>query len=155
LLVAASVFLPAAAHLAALPVRLLLPMHWPVILVGLVYGWRSGGIVGLAAPSLSYLVSGMPYPVVLPAMTAELAAYGLLAGIFREGLRWNLFLATGLAVAGGRLVFLLVAVATGASGTSASEYARAALAPGFAAALAQVLVLPLVARWWVRRGPRP
>jgi hypothetical protein len=152
LLVAASVLLPAAAHLAGLPVRLLLPMHWPVILVGLVYGWRSGAIVGLAAPGLSYVISGMPYPAVLPAMTVELAAYGLLAGIFREGLRCNQFLATGLAVIGGRLVFLLVAVATGASGPSVLEYVGVALVPGFAAALTQVLVLPLVARWWVQRG---
>ncbi len=129
-------------------------MHWPVLLVGLAYGWRSGAIVGLAAPGLSYLISGMPYPVVLPAMTVELAAYGLLAGTFRETLRWNPFLAIGLAVVGGRLVFLLVVVATGASGPSAFEYARAALAPGFPAALAQVLMLPLVAKWWVRRGSR-
>lgn len=152
LLVAASVLLPAAAHLAGLPVRLLLPMHWPVVLVGLIYGWRSGAIVGLAAPGLSYVISGMPYPAVLPAMTVELAVYGLLAGIFREQLRWNLFLATAMAVVGGRLVFLVAAIATGASGPSTSEYVRAALIPGFAAALAQVLVLPLVAKWWVRRG---
>jgi uncharacterized membrane protein len=127
-------------------------MHWPVILVGLVYGWRSGAIVGLAAPGLSYLFSGMPYPAVLPAMTVELAAYGLLAGVFREGLRWNPFLATGLAIVGGRLVFLVAAIATGATGPSALEYARAALVPGLAAALVQVLALPLVARSWVRRG---
>jgi uncharacterized membrane protein len=152
LLVAASVFLPAAAHLLGLPARLLLPMHWPIILVGLVYGWRSGVIVGLAAPSLSYLLSGMPHPSMMLAMTGELAAYGLLAGVVREGLRWNLFLATALAVSGGRLVFLLVAVVTGASGPSAFEFARAALGPGIFAGLAQVLVLPLVAGWWLRNA---
>jgi hypothetical protein len=153
LLVAASVVLPAAAHLAGLPVRLLLPMHWPVILVGLVYGWRSGAIVGLAVPGLSYLVSGMPYPAILPAMTIELAAYGLLAGALREQLRWNPFLATALAIVAGRVVFLLVAGATGAIGSSGLEYVRAALVPGLATALAQVLVLPLLAGWWVRRNP--
>lgn len=152
LLVAASVLLPAAAHLTGLPVRALLPMHWPVMLVGLVYGWRSGAVVGLAAPGLSYLVSGMPYPPVLPAMTLELAAYGLLVGMFRERLRWNPFLATLAAIVGGRLTFLLIAVTTGATGPSFVVYIKAALIPGIAAALVQVLTLPLIARSWVQRS---
>ncbi len=154
LLVAASVLLPTAAHLTGLPVRLLLPMHWPVILVGLVYGGRSGALVGLAAPGLSYLASGMPYPAMLPAMTVELGTYGLVAGLVRECLRWNPFLAALLAVVAGRLVFLFAAIATAATGPSALEYARAALVPGLVAALMQVLVLPLVANWWVRRDGR-
>lgn len=152
LLVAASVLLPAAAHLTGLPVRWLLPMHWPVILVGLVYGWRSGAIVGLAAPGLSHVISGMPYAVMLPAMTVELAAYGLLAGVARERLRWNPLVAAGLALVGGRVVFLLVAVATGATGPSFVDYVVAALVPGLIAALGQLLILPLIARRWVRRG---
>jgi hypothetical protein len=154
LLVAASVLLPSAAHLMGLPVRLLLPMHWPVILVGLIYGWRSGALVGLTAPALSYIVSGMPYPVVLPAMTMELATYGLLAGFARETLRWSLVVATGLAVVGGRLMFLLIAVVTGATGPSLFDYVAVALVPGLAAAVAQVLLLPMLARWWVPE-PKP
>jgi len=144
LLAAASVLLPAVAHLAGLSVRAWLPMHWPVLLAGLLYGWRSGALVGLAAPGLSYLFSGMPYPPMLPAMTIELAAYGLLAGVLRERLRWNPFLATALAILGGRVVFLLVAVATGATGPSVPAYMTAALLPGGLAALAQVLVIPLI-----------
>lgn len=156
LLVAASVLLPAAAHAAGLSVRALLPMHWPVILVGLVYGWRSGAIVGLAAPGLSYLVSGMPLPPVIPAMTVELAIYGLLAGMFREKLRWNPFVATAMAIVVGRLTFLIVAFATGATGPAFVAYLLAALVPGIAAALGQVLVLPLIASWWVKSdGARP
>lgn len=152
LLVSASFLLPAAAHIAGLPVRQLLPMHWPVILVGLVYGWRSGLVVGLAAPTLSYLISGMPLPVVLPAMTVELAAYGALAGGLRELLRWSPFLATAGALVGGRLVFLIVAIVTGATGSSLSGYLVAAMVPGLAAGLLQLLTLPFVARWWVSRG---
>jgi len=152
LLAAASVLLPSVAHLTGLPVRLLLPMHWPVILVGLIYGWRSGAIVGVAAPALSYVVSGMPYPVVLPAMTVELATYGLLAGFAREKLRWSLVVATGLGVIGGRLVFLMIAVVTGATGPSVFNYVAVALVPGLAAAVAQVVLLPMLAQLWVRRA---
>ncbi len=152
LLLCASVLLPAAAHLTGMSVRVLLPMHWPVILAGLVYGWRSGAAIGLAAPGLSNLISGMPYPAMLPAMTVELATYGLLAGVFREKLRWNAFFATAMAIVGGRGVFLLVAVATGATGPSLPAYVTAALVPGLAAAAIQVLILPPIAHWWVQRS---
>jgi hypothetical protein len=58
----AAVILPVLAHWFNAPVRYLLPMHWPVILAGLVYGWRGGALTGLLAPSVSYLVSGFPLP---------------------------------------------------------------------------------------------
>jgi uncharacterized membrane protein len=151
LLLAASFLLPAAVHLAGLPVRQLLPMHWPVILAGLCYGGRAGALVGLAAPALSFLLSGMPYPPMIPPMTVELATYGFLAGFARERMRWNAFAATAVALAGGRLVFVAVAWATGATGEALLPYLTAAMLPGLAAAAVQVLVLPWVARWWVRR----
>ena len=78
LLLAAAFVLPALAHAAGVPGRVWLPMHWPVIFAGLCYGWRSGALIGLAAPGVSFLLSGMPPAVVLPGMTAELAAYGML-----------------------------------------------------------------------------
>jgi niacin transporter len=151
LLIAASFLLPAAAHLTGLPVRILLPMHWPVILVGLCYGWRSGAVVGLAAPVLSFALSGMPYPPMLPAMTFELAAYGLLAGLFHERFRWNMLWSAALAVVGGRVLFIGLVLATGAAGGGLVPYLNAAMIPGRAAGLAQIALLPVVARWWVTR----
>lgn len=149
LLVAASFLLPAAAHAAGLPVRALLPMHWPVLLAGLAYGWRTGVWVGAAAPALSYLLSGMPRPEILPAMTVELAVYGLLAGLLRERLRWSRFAAVAGAIVGGRLVFVGAALATGATGPNLTAYLEAAVLPGLFAAVAQIALLPLVARLWI------
>jgi uncharacterized membrane protein len=154
LLVAAAWLLPALAHAAGLPARTLLPMHWPVILVGLCYGWRSGALVGLGAPALSFLLSGMPPPIVLPAMTLELGAYGFLAGFARETLRQGWFVAALASLLGGRLVFLAAVLLTGALTTSWSAYLAAAMLPGLPAALAQAALLPLLARWWVRREQR-
>lgn len=151
LLVSAAWLLPAVAHAASLPVFALLPMHWPVLLAGLCYGWRSGLVVGAAAPALSYLLSGMPPPFILPAMTLELAAYGCIAGAVREGLHRGRVEATLAAVLGGRLAFVAMALAAGAVTTPLPEYLRAALLPGLAAAVAQVLLLPVIAAWWVRR----
>ncbi len=151
LLVFASFLLPAAAHGFGLPVRWILPMHWPVILVGLCYGWKSGLLVGLAAPGLSFLLSGRPLPLVLPAMSIELATYGLLAGLAVAHLRWNRWLATGLSLVGGRVVFVATVVFLGSHVEPLAVYLRAAMLPGLAAGAAQLVLLPALAGWWYRR----
>jgi hypothetical protein len=152
LLLLAAYALPAAMHALGWPVRMLLPMHWPVLLAGLVYGWRSGAMIGASAPAVSFALSGWPRPAVLPAMVLELALYGLIAGYLRERLRWSGFAAIALALVAGRAVFLLVAIATGWTGPDLPAYLGAALVPGFAGALLQCLLLPGLAAWWVRRA---
>ena len=154
LLLGAAFVLPALAHWAGVPGRVWLPMHWPVIFAGLCYGWRSGALIGLAAPGVSFLLSGMPPPMVLPAMTAELAAYGFCAGLCRARLRWNAFAAVAAALVAGRLVFLGIRLATGSLVGPFAESARAALLPGLPAALGQLVLVPLAVGGWVRRESR-
>jgi hypothetical protein len=154
LLALSATVLPAMSHLAGLPVRWLLPMHWAVLLAGLTYGWRAGAAIGILAPSVSFLLSGMPLPHILPAMTVEMAAYGFVAGVARQMWRLGGIGSTAVAVVAGRVVFVAMAVATGAVTPTASAYLKAALLPGLAAAVAQVLLLPLVARWWIQRESR-
>ena len=149
LVLCAAWLLPAAIHTLGLPVRQLLPMHWPAILAGLVYGWRSGAVIGAASPIVSYLISGMPRPAVLPSMTLELAAYGFIAGYFVEVLQRGRLQAALASVIGGRVVFLAVMVFTGAITTSLPAYLQAAMVPGLLAALAQVVLLPPLANAWV------
>ena len=154
LLLGAAFVLPALAHLAGVPGRVWLPMHWPVLFAGLCYGWRSGALIGLTAPGVSFLLSGMPPPAALPAMTVELAVYGFLAGLFRESFRRNSFLAVAAALIGGRLVWTGIAWATGRLAGAWGDALRVALLPGLAAALGQLLLLPLAAGGWVRRERR-
>jgi hypothetical protein len=90
----------------------------------------------------------------LPAMTLELAAYGFLAGFFRETLRLGRPLSTAMALVGGRVLFMVFAVVTGAVTGPIIWYLKAALVPGLASALGQFLLLPLVADWWVGREQR-
>lgn len=61
--------------------NLLLPMHIPVFLCGLICGWKYGLGVGAVLPLLRSVVLGMPpmFPNAV-AMAAELAAYGAVAG---------------------------------------------------------------------------
>ena len=61
---------------------MLCPMHIPVLLAGFLCGPWWGMAVGLVTPALRFVLFGMPplMPVGL-AMTFELAAYGLVAGL--------------------------------------------------------------------------
>jgi len=152
LLITTAVLLPAIAHLMGAPVRILLPMHWPIILAGLVYGWRGGALTGLLAPTISFLISGRPLPVVLPAMTIELLAYGFVTGLLRERFRWNAFASVTVAIIIGRIAFISAALLTGYVGKNyLLEYMRLALLPGIAATLGQIILLPLLGSWWVKK----
>ena len=62
--------------------QMLLPMHFPVFLCGLICGWKYGAAVGFLLPLTRSLIFGMPvlYPTAL-GMTVELAVYGLVVGL--------------------------------------------------------------------------
>lgn len=63
--------------------KMLLPMHLPVLLCGLICGWQYGAVIGFITPIMRSLIFGMPplYPTAL-AMAFELAAYGFFCRIF-------------------------------------------------------------------------
>ncbi len=84
-----------------------LPMHIFVLIAGLMFGWRAGLIVGLLTPLVSHFTSGMPILSVLPQITVELSAYGLIAGILREKFNLREIWALLGAIIGGRMVLLL------------------------------------------------
>lgn len=62
--------------------NLLLPMHIPVLLCGLICGWQYGLGVGFILPLLRSMIFQRPqlYPTAL-AMAFELATYGLVIGL--------------------------------------------------------------------------
>ncbi len=151
-LIIVAVALPPICHLAGVPVRWFLPMHWPIVLAALVYGWRGGAIVGILAPLVSYVISGYPLPVKIPPMTVELAAYGVLIGVFRERLHLNGFLATTLGLVCGRILFLGVILLTAANEVPFGQYLAVAMVPGLLAVALQVAILPPIAARWVRTG---
>jgi riboflavin transporter FmnP len=69
---------------------MLLPMHLPVLLCGLICGWRYGAAVGFVLPLLRYAMFGMPpiFPTGV-AMAVELAVYGGLVGFLYARSRWQ------------------------------------------------------------------
>lgn len=149
LFIALAVLLPAVAHLTGISVRMVLPMHWPVFLAGLVYGWRAGLLTGLLAPAVNYLITGYPLPPILPSMTVELVSYGFIAGMLREVFRINAFAAVAAAAVVGRMVFACSVLLLNVVPVNQGDYFRAALVPGTAAALLQIIFVPIAAQWWI------
>lgn len=100
---------------------MLLPMHLPVLLCGLICGWQYGGIVGFILPLLRSALFGMPPVLTAAAMAFELAAYGIIAGFLYGHSRWKCIIALYrsliIAMIGGRIVWGVVRVLlTGVAG---------------------------------------
>ena len=95
--------------------NMLLPMHLPVLVCGLICGWQYGAVVGFVLPLLRFVLFGMPpiYPMGV-SMAFELATYGFLVGWLFSHSRWqciiSLYRCLIAAMVGGRLVWGAVRV---------------------------------------------
>lgn len=89
--------------------NMLLPMHLPVLICGLVCGWQYGGILGFTLPLLRYALFGMPPMPNGMAMAFELAAYGSVSGFLYNRSRWqcivSLYRSLIIAMIGGRIIW--------------------------------------------------
>lgn len=88
---------------------MLLPMHIPVFLCGLICGWQYGGAVGFICPLLRYAIFHMPPMPMGIGMAFELATYGIVVGLVYGRSRWkcvySLYRAMLIAMICGRLVW--------------------------------------------------
>lgn len=94
------------------------PMHFPVLLCGILCGPYLGLICGVVTPLISFLSTGgarPPFPAGLIPMIAELAVYGFLTGlmrwVFTKNPKTNKFssvLALVIAMVAGRLINAVV-----------------------------------------------
>ena len=105
LLLALGVILPQLFHIIGGQTAgsIFLPMHIPVLIAGLLLGWKSGLTVGILSPILSFLVASMPMPPVLYFMVVELAAYGFVSGYLKEKLKLNIYINLAISMVVGRM----------------------------------------------------
>ncbi|MFH1423683.1 MAG: ECF transporter S component [Candidatus Nealsonbacteria bacterium] len=82
-----------------------LPMHIFVLVAGFLFGWRTGMLVGLLSPLMSYSITHMPPMAILSETVLELAVYGLAVGLLREK-GFNIWVALFSAMVLGRLARL-------------------------------------------------
>lgn len=100
---------------------MLLPMHLPVLLCGLICGWQYGSLVGFVLPLLRMTMFGMPPLLTAVAMAFEMAAYGGIVGFLYNRSKWQcvvaLYRSLITAMVAGRIVWGAVRVVmTGVAG---------------------------------------
>ena len=103
LFIAIGLILPYLFHSIPQSGAIFLPMHIPVLLCGLICGWKFGLPVGIITPILSFLLTGKPsiFPIGL-SMMFELGAYGLVSGLLSKKVNPILALISAMFV--GRIV---------------------------------------------------
>lgn len=125
-----------------------LPMHIPVLLCGLCFGWPLGLVCGAVTPLLSSVMTGMPplFPTGT-AMVFELSAYGALSGLMYRNLRQNIYISLIAAMVGGRVVSgLASAVFYGVAGKAYGFqiFLTGAFVTGLPGIILQILIVPLL-----------
>ena len=155
LMVSVAVILPQICHLLGGQLgygsklgEMLLPMHLPVMLAGLLWGPYVGLACGLLSPVVSFAITGMPGVALLPFMTVELAVYGLSAGLLRKTNLSTILQVVLTQVAGrvARAAVLTVAVYGFGFARLPISIVWTSVSVGLVGILIQWVVLPLAAR---------
>lgn len=143
---------------------MLCPMHIPVLLCGFICGPAYAAAVGAIAPLLRFMLFGMPklFPTGV-AMCAELAAYGVIAGLLYSALPQRasgVYAALIGAMVGGRAIWGVVMAALMAASGSAftwSAFVAGAFLNAVPGIILHILLIPVVvlalerALPWIRR----
>ena len=131
---------------------MLLPMHIPVMLCGLVCGWQYGLTIGAIAPLLRSALFGMP--VMFPSaisMAFELATYGFVIGIIFQKARWkcikSLYRCLIISMVSGRIVWGIVQcilLGLGENGFTISMFVSGAIVKAIPGIILQLMLIPTV-----------
>lgn len=131
---------------------MLLPMHIPVLLCGLICGWKYGLAVGFITPLMRSVVFGMPvlYPTAI-AMAFELMTYGFVIGFLYEKSRWqcvkSLYRCMFAAMLSGRVVWGIVQVmllGLGNGGFTFQAFLAAAFFNAIPGIVLQLIAIPAI-----------
>lgn len=128
--------------------NLLLPMHIPVLLCGLICGWKYGGAVGFLLPLTRSLLFSMPqmYPTAV-AMAFELMTYGLVVGLVFS--KWNcirsLYRALVVSMLAGRIVWgVVMSVLLGFGEFTFAAFIAGAFAKAVPGIVLQLTLIPAI-----------
>ena len=132
--------------------KMMLPMHIPVLLCGLICGWKYGAIVGMTTPLLRSVVFGVPvlYPTAI-VMAVELMTYGLVIGFLYGRSRWKCIIALYrcliIAMISGRLakaVTEIMLLGIGGDGFTYQAFIAGAFLNAIPGIIIQLILIPTV-----------
>lgn len=132
--------------------NMLLPMHIPVFLCGLICGWQYGAAVGFILPLFRSLLFSTPpiFPTAC-AMAPELLTYGLVAGLLYNRSRWqcvlSLYRSMLIAMICGRAVWAamqIVLIGIGENKFTWETFAAGAFLNAIPGIILQLIFIPAV-----------
>ena len=131
--------------------NMLLPMHIPVMLSGLVCGWQYGAAVGFITPLLRSFIFGKPF--LFPnafAMAFELAAYGLVIGLVflllkKKGIG-SLYISLVTSMLVGRAVWgaVMWLILVGGDGFTLAAFVSGAFTTAIPGIILQLVLIPAI-----------
>ena len=132
--------------------NMLLPMHIPVLLCGLICGWQYGLVIGFILPVMRSMIFGMPplYPTAV-SMSFELAAYGFIIGFLYSHSRWqcvkSLYRCMIIAMLSGRIVWGIAQVlllGLGDNGFTVHAFVSGAFLNAIPGIILQLILIPSI-----------
>ncbi len=132
--------------------RMLLPMHIPVFLCGLICGWQYGAAVGFILPLMRSMLFIMPvlYPDAV-SMAFELMTYGFVSGILYQNARWHctksLYRCMVIAMLCGRTVWgivMVVLLGVGNGGFTMEMFLAGAFINAVPGIILQLILVPAI-----------
>lgn len=159
--IALCVVLPAAFHSIPNGGQIMLPMHIPVLLCGMVCGGFYGVLCGLLGPLLSSVLTGMPAAAMLPGMMTECAVYGLATGLLLRRVRTgrlyaDLYLTLAISMLLGRILSgIAKALLFQAGRYSFAAWITASFVTGLPGIVLQLALLPSIVYYLMRAGMIP
>lgn len=147
--VALCIVLPIAFHSIPNAGQIILPMHIPVLLCGLVCSWPYGFLCGLLGPLLSSLTTGMPPAAMLPSMMIECATYGCISGamlcfVRTKNTYLDLYICQIVAMVAGRFIAGVAKAWILAPGTPVFAWVTTSLVTGLPGIVLQLVLLPTI-----------
>ena len=149
--IALGTILPQLFHVAQLG-NVISPMHFTVLLCGLLLGSKYGVACGILTPLLASLLFGKP--IIFPnglSMAIELAIYGLISGLIKSKIKVskdtyiNLYVILVIAMLLGRVAAIstnYILFLTGKSANSFIAYLKILFITGLPGIVLQLLLLP-------------
>ena len=125
----------------------MLPMHIPVLLCGLVCGWQYGLLCGILGPLVSSVLNGRPAAAMLPGMMVECGMYGCVGGLLMERIRTgslyaDLYICLPAAMLAGRVISGVVKALILTPGLSFTAWATASFVTALPGISIQLILLP-------------
>ena len=157
MLTALGILVPFLFHQVGIAGKVFLPMHFPVLIAGMLLGPTAGLTAGLLSPALSSLLTGMPPLPLTVVMVPELMTYGAISGLLYRAFGGRVWIALPGAMLAGRVVMgfaAWIALGLGLLGLRITPQAflYGAVITGLPGILSQIVLIPLL-MWRISSKP--